>query len=187
MHIFLSLQHITLWHPLSLFVFYARCMLKSGLFEAICSQNFVCNLELSFSSIFSKKTHENCMFPWFFTQKSILSAIRWYAEDSRNCANVTISYTNKVKTYYDISQTAINLNVILGISIEKYYRLSLRIKINTNLVEPRGEAKKDHSPSTFSFGSSNTAHWCYCKTSNIKSKESSNLNKSIHTGSSNLV
>ena len=41
------------------------------IFEVVCSQNFVCNLELSFSNIFSKKSHENCMFLWFFYAKII--------------------------------------------------------------------------------------------------------------------
>ena len=37
------------------------------IFEVICTHKFVCKLELSFSNIFCKKSHENRMFLRFFT------------------------------------------------------------------------------------------------------------------------
>ena len=42
------------------------------IFEVICTHKFVCKLELSFSNIFCKKSHENRMFYDFLRKNQFL-------------------------------------------------------------------------------------------------------------------
>ena len=65
------------------------------IFEVICTHKFVCKLELSFSNIFCKKSHENRMVFTIFLRKNQFFAYilhtKWPFLNFRGCAHIMTS------------------------------------------------------------------------------------------------